>query len=120
MYSVSEKLGSVIKTARLDKHLTQKQLAERLSISSHYLMCIENRKKIPSCDLLFYIIRELEISADTIFYPEYRYDNVLVGRLRFLLVRCGEKDINVAITILQSLLENKEPDGGEIDAALHQ
>ena len=67
MHKVSDKLGHVIRSARLEKHLTQKQLAKRLSITPHYLMSIENKKQIPSCDLLFRIIRELEISADTIF-----------------------------------------------------
>jgi len=118
MHSVSEKLGSVIKTARLDKHMTQRQLASRLSISPCYLKSIENKKKIPSCDLLFYIIRELEISADTIFYPEYRQDNVMVGKLRFLLIRCNEKDVGVITEILKYLLQNKELSGGEINAAL--
>jgi len=88
--------------------LTQKQLAKRLSITPHYLMSIENKRQIPSCDLLFRIIRELEISADTIFYPEYEHDHALVGKLRILLSRCDEKDINVIIATLQSLLENKE------------
>jgi len=40
MHKVSDKLGSVVKAARLEKHLTQKQLAERLSITPHYLMSI--------------------------------------------------------------------------------
>ena len=119
MHSVSEKLGSVIKSARLERRLTQKQLADRLSISPHHLKAIENKKKTPSCDLLFFIIRELEISADTIFYPEYRQDNAMVGKLRFLLIRSEEKDINAIIATLQYLLENK-PDGGEINAALHR
>ena len=107
MHKISDKLGSVIKAARLDKHLTQKQLAERLSITPNYLKSIENKKKIPSCDLLFCIIRELEISADTIFYPEYKHDNPLLGKLRILLSRCNEKDVSVIIATLQSLLENK-------------
>ena len=108
MHKVSDKLGHVIRSARLEKHLTQKQLAKRLFITPHYLMSIENKKQIPSCDLLFRIIRELEISADTIFYPEYEHDHALVGKLRILLSRCDEKDINVIIATLQSLLENKE------------
>jgi transcriptional regulator with XRE-family HTH domain len=108
LHKVSDKLGNVIKLARLEKHLTQKQLAKRLSITSHYLMSIENKQQIPSCDLLFRIIRELEISADTIFYPENEHDHALVGKLRILLSRCDEKDINVIIATLQSLLENKE------------
>ena len=107
MHKVTDKLGSIIKSARLEKHLTQKQLAKRLSITPHYLMSIENKRQIPSCDLLFRIIRELEISADTIFYPEYEHDHALVGKLRILLSRCDEKEINVIIATLQSLLENK-------------
>ena len=87
MNSVLIELGGVMKTARLEKHLTQKQLAERLSISSHYLMSIENKKQMPSSALLFQIIRELNISADTIFYPEQGRDCELVNRLHVLLSR---------------------------------
>jgi cytoskeletal protein RodZ len=46
MNSVSIRLGGVVKAARLDKQLTQKELAGRLSISPHYLMSIENKKKM--------------------------------------------------------------------------
>jgi len=105
---VSDKLGSIIKSGRLEKNLTQKQLAKRLSITPHYLMSIENKKKIPSCNLLFRIIRELEVSADTIFYPEYTHDDVFVSKLRILLSYSDEKDINVIIATLRSLMENKE------------
>jgi len=65
-------LGGVIKSTRKEKHLTQKQLAERLFISTRYLMSIENKKQIPSCNLLFRLVRELGISAGTIFYPEHK------------------------------------------------
>ena len=119
MQKLSDKLGGVIKTARLGKHMTQKQLAYRLSISPEHIKAIENKQKTPSGDLLFYIIRELEIPADTIFYPEYRHDNVLLGKLRLLLIRCNDKDMNVIIATLQSLLENK-PDGGELGAAIQR
>ena len=112
MHQVSDKLGTVIKNARLAKQLTQKQLAKRLSITSHYLMSIENRHQIPSCDLLFRVIRELQISADTIFYPEYEQNHPAVEKLKRLLIQCDEKDVNVITATLQSLLENKIPDGG--------
>ena len=68
MQSVSEKLGNAIKLARQERQLTQRELAERLSISPHYLMTIENKEQIPGSDLLFRIIRELNLSADAIFY----------------------------------------------------
>ena len=63
-------LGGAVKSARLEKRLTQKKLAGRLSITPHYLMSIENKHQIPSCDVLFLIVRELELFADDIIYPE--------------------------------------------------
>ena len=101
-------LGGVVKSARTERNLTQKQLAERLGIISHYLMSIENKQQIPSGELLFRIIRELEIPADTIFYPEYGHDNAVVKKLQILLSQCNEKDITVIMATLQSLLQVKD------------
>jgi len=100
MNSVSVKLGSAVKTARLERGLTQKQLAKRLSITPHYLMSIENKKQIPSSDLLFRIVRELNLSADSIFYPEHGNDCELLSRLHNLLDKFEEHDIERAIAIL--------------------
>jgi len=107
-----EKLGSIIKSARTEKQLTQKSLAERLSITPHYLMSIENGKHIPSCDLLYKIIRALEIPADSIFYPVNDKNQDTIDKLKPYLYKCDEKDLNVVMTILQSLLENKDSAAG--------
>ena len=109
LHCISDKLGSVIKSTRKDKNLTQKQLAERLSISPRYLMSLENKKQIPSCELLFRIIRELGISADMIFYPENKSDDDMIKKLQNLLNDCDERDIAVIITVLQSLVQIKNP-----------
>jgi transcriptional regulator with XRE-family HTH domain len=111
LQQVSDKLGSAIKTARSEKHLTQKQLAERLFITPHYLMAIENKQQIPSCDLLFRIIRELDLSADAIFYPEHEENRPVINKLKRYLSHCDEKDVHVIMATLQSLLENKESVG---------
>lgn len=113
-------LGGVVKSARIEKHMTQRQLAERLSITPHYLMSIENKQQIPSSNLLFRIIRELEIPADTIFYPEYGHNHALVNKLQILLGRCDEKDITVITATLQSLLQTKDSKGGDTYAALNK
>jgi transcriptional regulator with XRE-family HTH domain len=110
--NIIEHLGSVIKTARIEKHMTQKQLAERLAVTPHYLMSIENKRQIPSCDLLFRIIRELEIPADMVFYPEHENDHALIKKLQVLLSKCDEKDMTVIMATLQSLLDNKDLDRG--------
>jgi len=76
-------------------------------------MSIENKGKLPSCDLLFRIIRELEISADAIFYPEHRNESVSIKKLKILINKCEEQDVAVIIGIIQSLLKSKEMTGGE-------
>jgi transcriptional regulator with XRE-family HTH domain len=106
-------LGGVVKAARLESHLTQRELSERLKITPHYLMSIENKQRLPSCDLLFRIIRELEIPADTVFYPEYGHNNVSVKKLQILLNKCDEQDITVILATLQSLIQTKKLAGGD-------
>jgi len=115
---VCEKLGNAVKTARIEKNLTQQQLAARLSISPHYLMAIENRNQIPSSKVLFRIIRELNISADAIFYPEQGHDCELVNRLHIMLDRFGEQDIEHIIAVLQVLLQAKCAEGGDLQCRL--
>ena len=111
IHSVSEKLGSVVKAARKKRNLTQKQLAERLSITPQYLMSIENRKQIPGSSLLFLIIRDLDLSADEIFYPEHGNECELVNRLSIMLCRFEEHDIELIISMLQVLLQAKCSEG---------
>ena len=67
MQEMTDKLGASIKIARLEKHLTQRQLADRLLISSRYLREIENSRRKPSYALLKRILQELDISLDAIF-----------------------------------------------------
>jgi transcriptional regulator with XRE-family HTH domain len=66
----ADHLGGVVKSARQAKQLTQLQLAERLGITVRYLKAIENSGQKPSCDLFVRIVRELDISADTVVYPD--------------------------------------------------
>jgi transcriptional regulator with XRE-family HTH domain len=54
----------------MEKHLTQRQLAEQLGITTRYLKAIENSGRKPSFGLLTRIFCELEISADNVFHPD--------------------------------------------------
>ena len=65
-----DRLGGVVKSSRQEMQLTQAQLAERLGITVRYLKAIENSGSKPSYDLFVRIVRELDISADTVVYPE--------------------------------------------------
>lgn len=99
-------LGGVTKAARKAKNLTREQLAQILDISPRHLSAIENEHQKPSYELLFRLIRELAIPADTIFYPEFGYERSEIEKLRLMLAQCDEKEVNAVAATLQSLLNN--------------
>lgn len=70
MHKEPETLGEILKTARMRADITMETLAERVDITERYLYRIENEGKKPSFDVLYKLIRELAIPADSIFYPE--------------------------------------------------
>lgn len=102
-----DRLGSVLKTARIEKGLTREQLSEIINITPRYLMSIENENKKPSYDVLFRLVRQLGISADTIFYPENQHVNTKVKQLVRLLYLCDDRDLNIVSATIKALLENK-------------
>jgi transcriptional regulator with XRE-family HTH domain len=103
-----DRLGKVIKDTRIEKHMTQSQLSKRLNISLRHLIAIENEKRRPSYELLFAIIQELAIPADTIFHPELGYDHAEMEKLKLLLAQCDEKEVKALTVALQTLVEKKE------------
>lgn len=54
-------MGPVLKDARLKSKLTQDKVAERVGITTCYLMAIENEGKCPALDVWFRLIRTLHI-----------------------------------------------------------
>ncbi|RJR13031.1 XRE family transcriptional regulator [Candidatus Parcubacteria bacterium] len=102
-----DRLGSVLKAARKEKGLTREQLAEIINISPRYLMSIENENKKPSLDVLFRLVRELGISADTIFYPENQHVDTKVEQLVRLLYLCDDRELKIVTATIKALLENR-------------
>lgn len=107
MHNDIDKLGDTLKVARKNNNLTREQLAEKLNISPRYLMSIENENKKPSYNVLFRLIRELGISADTIFFPEGKYPNTEVDQLTRLLCKCDERDLKIVTATVKALLDTK-------------
>ena len=64
------RLGDIIKAARLSKGWTQSRLAETLEITPRYLKYIESNGRSPSLNLLERIVLELDIPSDKIFRSE--------------------------------------------------
>ena len=103
-----DKLGEIIKTARKNNNFTREQLAKKINITPRYLMSIENENKKPSYNVLINLVRELGISANTIFFPEKLHANIKIELLIQLLYLCNERELKVVTATIKALLDNKK------------
>lgn len=60
------KLGRLIKSLRISFGWQQKDLAEKLDISTNYLCQIETCKRLPSADIVERVAKEFNISKDAL------------------------------------------------------
>ena len=60
------KLGQLIKSLRISREISQKELSEKLDISTNYLCLIETSKRVPSADVIGRIADEFMISRDAL------------------------------------------------------
>ena len=102
MHNQPETLGSILKAAREKSGITIEALAERAEITERYLYRIENEGKKPSFDVLYKLIRELSISADSIFYPEKPSE---VENLLRMLSACDERSLEVVKATVKALID---------------
>ena len=70
-----KQFGTVMKNARMDKKLTQAELAEILDLSLSYLKDLERFKNTPSLEVFAKTIQYFNLSADTVIYPDKNLHN---------------------------------------------
>ena len=110
--------GIVLKNARMDKKLTQAELAEILDISLPYLKDLERFRNNPSYDVFEKVIRYFNLSADTVIYPNENLTNTTYQQIERLLTRCDEGQLRVILATTEALLSESEmpSDKGGIQA----
>ena len=83
MKAPEHKLGNRIKSARKAKKLTQEKLAEQINISTSYIAEIENKRTIPSFEIMCSLCKILNLSLDDIIFDtesdSIKQINLLLG-----------------------------------------
>ena len=97
-------LGAIIKAARLNKGLTQETLAEKVGVGPRHIMAIENEGSYPSYEVLYNLIRELHIPADSIFYPEKAGKDLQTEEIIRMLYSCDERSLKIIRAAVQAAL----------------
>lgn len=100
-------MGPILKAARLEAKLTQDEVAERVGITTRYLMAIENEKKCPALDVWFRLIRTLHISADDIVYLGNSAETETEKQLLYMIRSLNNRDKKIAQIIIQAMLDNQ-------------
>jgi transcriptional regulator with XRE-family HTH domain len=103
-----KQFGIVLKNARMDKKLTQAELAETLNISLSYLKDLERFRNSPSYEVFEKVICYFNLSADTVIYPNQNQSNGAYQKIKRLLTRCDEKQLNVILATTEALLSTNE------------
>ena len=74
--------ATLVKQGRMEMHLTQEALAEKLGISAAYLGDLERHKGGPSLELFCKTMQTLNISADDYVYPNQNKNNSTYDQIR--------------------------------------
>ncbi len=109
-----KQFGMVLKIARMDKKLTQAELAEILEISLSYLKDLERFRNNPSYDVFEKVIHYFNLSADSVIYPNKNLTNTTYQQIERLLTRCDEGQLRVILATTEALLyESEKPSDSE-------
>ena len=91
--------ATMVKNARMDRHWTQEELAEKLSVSPTYL------KGTPSLSLFCKAMRLLNLSADDYVYPNGNSDSSTYKQLLRLLTHCNEHQLQILLATATAMLQ---------------
>lgn len=99
-----KQFGIIIKNARMDKKLTQAELAEILDLSLSYLKDLERFKNAPSLEVFAKAIQYFNLSADTVIYPNKNLNNSTYQKIERRLLQCDEKQLKIILALTEAVL----------------
>lgn len=100
MQQVLDRFSIEVRIKRKKLHYTQKQLAERLNLNLRTIMDVENGNTVPRFDTVIYIAQELNISLDSILFPNTPNSNISKTAYDFFAGK-SEADIQKYIALCQ-------------------
>lgn len=98
-----EVLGDVVRTTRRSRHLSQEALAERIGVCKRTIIDIENNIGNPKFEILYPLVRELDLPLYQVFYPEVEENLELKNVLMQEISSCTEYEMRVILSMVKSL-----------------
>lgn len=98
-----EILGDVVRTTRKSRHLSQEALAERIGVCKRTIIDIESNTGNPKFEVLYLLVRELDLPLYQVFYPEVEENLELKNVLIQEVSSCSEYEMRVILSVVKSL-----------------
>lgn len=106
MQDYAHVLGDTIKRARLSRKLTQFEVAESIHADERTIANIEHYKGNPKLEILWPLLRTLDVDANAVFYPEQAGDTDVAVQLRLFLAQCTEEELQLLLEICKSVISS--------------
>ena len=103
-------LGKTIKRARLNKNMTQDDLAERINITSAHMKQLESERRKPSVKVLYKLAYALDLSLDAMLHYSSEDSQDLRNKISVCLDRCSVHEQQVVYATLEAILNKDEPE----------
>ena len=97
-------LGNIIRRERLRAGLTQDELAERVGVDARTILKIENHRGNPKMEVLYPLLRALNIDANLVFYPESAEQSPALKQFLLLISRCTSEEIEALHQVCQTVI----------------
>ena len=111
-------LGDFVRETRKSKNMSQEELVERIGVCKRTIIDIERNTGNPKFELLYLLVRELDLPLAQIFYPELSESIELKALLMQKISRCTEDEMKIIVAMVKSLkniLESEEKPFVEIE-----
>lgn len=96
-------LGNAVRIMRKNKHLSQEALAERIGVCKRTIIDIENNAGNPKFEVLYPLVRELDLPLYQVFYPEISENAKAKNELLKELSDCSDYEMKVILSVIKSL-----------------
>ena len=104
MLDYSIYLGNAVKKARGKMHLTQSEVAAKIDVDVRTVLNIENNKGNPKLEVLYPLVRALNMDTQEIFYPEMSRESISLVKLQQLVGECSDEEAEALIPIVSSVI----------------
>lgn len=100
-------MGPIFKKYRINAKRTQEDVAEKVGITTRFLMALENEEKRPSIDNLLRLVDTLNIPGDAILHPQIQHIDSEDQQLLRQFMCLNKRDKNVIRAAIQMMLNHK-------------